>query len=221
MLPSIKPGIKLPKCELYWELANTYFVSALRISGINNSNINDTLHALNSVIYEYLCKNYGTLEDMSTSHFVDEYKSCSNSSLKSKLTSLKKMNADLIEIKYVAKFLRTKLRDSSLLNNSPIDHDKQIQNNFWGYIKSYFKETTSSSMSFDVSTCTRYLHIFVASKNPTKSFKRPELIPYLGQPSLPYDLNPPLYQQITKDIRRIKAAGSPCPLDKVSIIPFK
>ena len=32
---------------------------------------------------------------------------------------------------------------------------------------------------------------------------------------------PPTYQQITKVIRRIKTSGSPCPLDKFSIIPYK
>ena len=31
----------------------------------------------------------------------------------------------------------------------------------------------------------------------------------------------PTYQQITKVIRRIKASGSPCPLYKISIIPYK
>ena len=44
---------------------------------------------------------------------------------------------------------------------------------------------------------------------------------HLAQPSTPYDLCPPSYQQIAKAIRRMKASGSPCPQDKISISPFK
>ena len=131
------------------------------------------------------------------------------------------MNADLVEIKYVAKLLRTKLRDNSQLNNSPIDHDKQMQKNFWGYVKTHFKKSTSLPASFDVYTCTRSFQKFFASINPTKSFQIPDWILPLGQPSISHDLTPPSYQRITKVIRRMKAAGSPCPLDKVSLIPFK
>ena len=37
----------------------------------------------------------------------------------------------------------------------------------------------------------------------------------------PFHLSLPTYQQITKIVRRMKASSSPCPLDKISIIPFK
>ena len=43
----------------------------------------------------------------------------------------------------------------------------------------------------------------------------------LAEPSIPYDLSPPSYQPVTKKICRMNASGSPCPLDKTSIIPFK
>ena len=36
-----------------------------------------------------------------------------------------------------------------------------------------------------------------------------------------YDLDPPTYQQITTIIRKMKASGSSCPLDQLSIISFK
>ena len=220
-LPSVKPGIKLPKSDLDWQLASSYFAAAMPISEIDKSNINDTLSAMTSVIYAYFRDNFGTLEDTNTPYMVDKYKDYSNNSLKTKLKYLKKINTDLVEIKYVVKLLRTKLRDTSKLNNSIIGHDKQIQKNFWGYVKSHFKKSTSSSPSFDVSTCTRFYHKFFSSVNPTKSFKIPDWIPSLAKPSISYDLPPPLYQQVTKVIRRMKAAGSPCPLDKISIIPFK
>ena len=105
LLPCIKPGIRLPKSDLDWILANTYFVNALPISGINSSDINNTLQAMNSVIYEYFRENCGMLKDANTLHLIDKYKDCLNNSLESKLKSLKKMNANLVEIKYVAKLL--------------------------------------------------------------------------------------------------------------------
>ena len=66
-----------------------------------------------------------------------------------------------------------------------------------------------------------YFHNFFLSINLAKAFKIPNRIPPLADPSIPYDLSPPTYQQITKIVRRMKASISPCPLDKISIIPFK
>ena len=117
LLPNFKPGIKLPKSDLDWLLASNYFAATIPISGINDSTINNTLNTMNSVIYDYFHDHFGTLEDTSTSHLTVKYKDCSNNSLKSKLNSLKQTNADLVEIKYVAKLLRTKLSDNSALHS--------------------------------------------------------------------------------------------------------
>ena len=84
-----------------------------------------------------------------------------------------------------------------------------------------FQQSTSPTPTFDSYTCTQFFHNFFRCRNPLKSFSIPNWIPRLAQPSIPYDLSPPSYQQITKVIRRMKASGSPCPLDKISIIPFK
>ena len=97
----------------------------------------------------------------------------------------------------------------------------QVHKNFWGYIKSNFKQTMLPSPTFDSSTCTQFFHAFFRSIYPLKSFKIPNWIPSLAQPSIPYDLSSPSYQQITKVVRRTRASGSPCPLDTLSIIPFK
>lgn len=40
-------------------------------------------------------------------------------------------------------------------------------------------------------------------------------------PNIQFDLDPPTYQQVTAIIRKMKASGSPCPLDQVSVICFK
>ena len=69
--------------------------------------------------------------------------------------------------------------------------------------------------------CMKFFCSSFRSINPYKSCTIPSWIPPLAQPSVPCDLSPPSYQQITKTIRRMKASVSPCPLDKISIIPFK
>ena len=63
--------------------------------------------------------------------------------------------------------------------------------------------------------------IFVHERHQLKCFKIPSWIPSRPQSSVPYNMSPPTYQQITKVVRRMKASGSPCPLDNILIIPFK
>ena len=62
--------------DLDWKLVNTYFVAALPNSGINNSNINDTMYTINLTIYEYFRENFGTLRDVNTLHLIDKCKGC-------------------------------------------------------------------------------------------------------------------------------------------------
>ena len=145
----------------------------------------------------------------------------SKSALKSSLKSLKMSNAPLVEIKYVAKCLRSKLQPTAHSALAGKNHDIKIQKNFWGHIKANFKQDMSRSPTFDCSTCTKFFATFFRSISPLISFQIPDWIPSLAQPSIPYDVTPPSYHQITKVVRRIKASGSPYPLDKISIIPFK
>ena len=57
-----KPGIKLPKADSGWELANLFFKSELSTSDINRDNLNETIAPMNSTIYNYFAENYGTVE---------------------------------------------------------------------------------------------------------------------------------------------------------------
>ena len=106
-----------------------------------------------------------------------------------------------------------------MLNEGQVDDN--IKKNFWGFVKNIFNKCTSSLPSFDVGTCTNFFTNFFSAINPLKTFKIPDWIPSLSAPTIPFDLSPPSYHQITKVVRRIKASGSPCPLDQISIIPFK
>ena len=59
------------------------------------------------------------------------------------------------------------------------------------------------------------------SVNPTKVFNLPSWILTLSDPAIPFNLEPPTYQQLSNVIRKMEASGSPCPLDQLSIICFK
>ena len=83
------------------------------------------------------------------------------------------------------------------------------------------KHSSYLSPSFDIETCRTFFQDFSRSNNSSKYFTSPDWVPSLSSPIDPCYLSPSSYQQITKIVRRMKASGSPCPLDKISIIPFK
>ena len=72
-----------------------------------------------------------------------------------------------------------------------------------------------------MSECLNYFKKTLCSINPNKLFHIPSWIPKLSDPILNFDLQPPTFRQVTNIIRRMKASGSPCPLDQLSIICFK
>ena len=69
--------------------------------------------------------------------------------------------------------------------------------------------------------CLAYFTKTLAAIHPNKLFSFPNWIPVLSDPEFQFDLNPPSRQQVTNIIRRMKASGSPCPLDQLPIICFK
>ena len=95
-----------------------------------------------TVIYNYFCENYGFIDVNNHKEFESKYKSCSAKELKKALGELKFDNRDLKEIKFVARKLRYLLNKNNIdplhtnVNASrEVDHDKLLNNNFWGYIK--------------------------------------------------------------------------------------
>ena len=59
----------------------------------------------------------------------------------------------------------------------------------------------------------RFIKIF-STVRPFETFSVPSWNPRFSEPS--FDRSPPTYQIVTRVIRRMKSAGSPCPLDKLS-----
>ena len=221
ILPVIKPGIKLPKSDEHWKTANLHFINSLPISDLKSSCINTSIITMNETIYDYFYDNFGHSEDFVTDQIIEKYMDSLKRSLKTALKYLKQSQVPILEIRYVARLLRQKISTSAVESMPEVDHENKIQNNLWIYVKTYLHCSTSPLPSFSVENCTSSFREFFRSKNPSKCFSIPSWIPPLPQPSVPYNLTPPSYQQVTKVIRRMKASGSPCPLDKISIIPFK
>ena len=168
MIPTIKPGIKLPKSYYDWELANDFFSSSLPVSDVVGLDINTVVSSMNSTIYDYFHEN---LENTDSSHFVGKYKDYSIAMPKSTLKTLKRSKSDVAEIKYVARTIRLRLRNNTTNSNeASIDHDKHIQKSFWRYVKEHIQQGTSISPSFDSSTCIQFFSKFFRSTNPSKSF---------------------------------------------------
>ena len=215
-----KVGVNLPKSVDQWKSANDYFKTSLPIHSIALSDLNAAIITMNTTIYDYFEHNFGTVKSAKTLELNTKYKDFSKQSLKSCLKQLKSNCADPAEIKVVSNLLRCKLKKTKpILNEGQVD-DK-IKKNFWGFVKNLFNKSTSSLPTFEVSTCTNFFSNLFSAIDPFKLFKIPDWIPSLSAPTIPVDLSPPSYHQITKVVRRIKASGSPCPLDQISIIPFK
>ena len=90
--------------------------------------------AMNSTIYNYFHDNFETVEDATTLCLYAKYNDMSKKKLKSNLHQHKISRASPLEMKHVARLLRSNLKPTPV-NISPIDNDIQIQKNFWGFIK--------------------------------------------------------------------------------------
>ena len=148
----------------------------------------------------------------------------SKNDLKKSLKVLKQSaNANITEIKYVSRLLRDILRDNTFcqVNADLMNRGYSISKNFWRYVKKTFSKKDEILPSFSMNECSDYFARTLSSVNLTKVFNLPSWIPTLSDPVIPFNLEPPTYQQISNVIRKMKASGSPCPLDPLSIICFK
>ena len=136
---------------------------------------------------------------------------------------MKHQGSALPDIQYVSGLLRSKLKTTtsvSIKQPATDKYDYHIGRNFWNFVKNTLEKGSSIMPSFSRDHCTRFfLHCFSAIA-PNKIFKCPSWIPSLPDPSILFNQSPPSYEKVTTVIRRMKTSGSPCPLDKISIISF-
>jgi hypothetical protein len=144
------------------------------------------------------------------------------------LKKLKSDNGNLMEIKFVAKKLRNRLRTradtdeqhADINASDEIDHNELINKNFWGYVKNIFTKKSDSLPTFDLAQFTAYFTRTFSAVIPNKIFNIPSWIPKFSSPTTPFNLDPPTYK-ITNIIRKMNPSGSPCPLDQISVICLK
>ena len=144
--------------------------------------------------------------------------------LKRELKQLKQHNGNINEIKFVFRRLRNLLSINSRsehMVNTNIDHDKYIRNNFWGYVKNCLIRKSTVLPTFNKNDCLSFFTTSFSTTSPRQRFVIPSWIPSLSSLHLPFNIDPPSYQQVTTIIRNMKASASPCLLDQVSIISFK
>ena len=140
------------------------------------------------------------------------------------MNTLKSTNADLTEIKYVARILRNKLRNHSNVQSTqtdlnydePFNHDKYIERNFWGYVKKVLNRKDAVLPSFSITQCVEYFTQTLAAVNPNKLFNIPNWIPVLSDPQVEFDLDPPSYLIINK-LRLLSVRWKPLVLLVLSI----
>ena len=102
------------------------------------------------------------------------------------------------------------------------DHNTKTQNNLWSYVKTNLHCSTSPLPLFNVDKCTSFFREFFRSNHPTKCFSIPGRNSTTSSAIIALQFNSsPSYQQVAKVVHRMKASGSSCHLDKISIIPFK
>ena len=206
--------------------ANDYFKFHIQLNGpIAAQDLNSNIRHLNDVIYNYFFEHYGNVEITNDKKLLEKYENHTVKDLKRCLKELKSTGSQMTEIKHVSHILRERLRNHNNkqqdhIQEQPFNHDKFIERNFWGYVK-VLKMKDAVLPSFSSSECLSYFTKTLTAINPNKMFRIPNWIPALSDPQVQFDLDPPSYQQITTTIRRMKASGSPCPLDQISILCFK
>ena len=138
----------------------------------------------------------------------EKYKLFNKKELKKELATLKKSNADIVTIKYVAKLIRFKLTINVIDVTVAIGNDEEIKN-FWGYVKKVLSSKSAVLSTIDKNVCTHYFKRILSWVNPSKLFTIPSWIPALEPPKDTFNSSAPSYHEMCKIIKCMKSSGSP------------
>ena len=149
------------------------------------------------------------------------YNSLSRRQLKKSLAELKRSDANHDEIKYVASLLRFKYskKTHEFLGNE--NHNDKLNKNFWKYCKETFEVENNTLLDFDKVVCKQYFLNILKMKGREKTFRLPSRMKTVNHPQSEFDKSIPTYSEISKIISKMKASGSPCPLDQSECHRFK
>ena len=115
-----KPGVCLLKTDDQWTMANDFFKSIFVNIDFDSDiiDVNAVVKLMNESIYNYVTENYVTVKTHVSKELGLQYSKCSVHSLKKALKQLNLIAAPLMEIRYVACLLRSKLRSKSDSSNT-------------------------------------------------------------------------------------------------------
>ncbi|ESO02825.1 hypothetical protein HELRODRAFT_174249 [Helobdella robusta] len=214
------PGVKLPRTPAQWSEANAYFQLHQK-SLPAYYNIDEFTLAFQTMIYNYFAANYGTIKSQTS---LNDNKNKSIKTLKKELKQLKSLGHNNhrfdVQISSISKTLRSKLSSRKLATTKTPDTTNQLKRRFWWFCKRLFTQSKSQGPLFSVDDCKNYFSSALSDDN-SKKYQLPNWVPSTSKPTTPCNTSPPSYHEISSIVYKCKAKSSPCPLDQISIIPFK
>ena len=164
-------------------MANDFYKFKFLNQPITDENLDSTIEHMNDVIYSYFKQSYGTVNNANHSNLMSSYKARSIQRTEKRIEGLKARKADTVEIKFVANLLRKKLQKTEFTclhsghHGNTVHHDQFIGKNFGGYVKTFRKQETNTSPSFNKDTFTQFFTDLFACLSPGKFFSIPNWIP--------------------------------------------
>ena len=215
------PSIRLPRGVEGWNEAHAYFLAYPPLP-TSLSDLDECAALFQKNIYNYFKSACGL---HAVGHGANPLGggpsvNSSNRGLRNRLRDLKARKAPIPEIQGVSHALRRGLKKHAVRLN-PLSHFLQYRRNPWVYMND-FSRSVSPAPSFNNSVCELYFNNILSEKSPLRPFAKPEWMPMLDQPLIPFDPDlSPSFTDISRIVSSMKAGTSPCPLDSISIIAFK
>ena len=211
---NLPPGVKLPKTENDWNIANGYFKLHLHYNS-ENTDINLTITTFNQTVYNYFHHCFGPVNPIDNDLEMKKYINFSKNKLKKALKSLKvDKTTSITEIKYVSRLLRCKLRKEE--QSDAFNHNDRIKENYWKNCKNSFETNATCLPTFSENDCWKHFMKTCHESKPSQVFNIPSWMKQLEEPMKDFDIKPPTYNEINKIIMKMKSPGSSCPIDQVS-----
>ena len=144
-----------------------------------SSNFDHVVSDIQLRIYLYFETTYGSVSSH-VSPFEEKYQNKSNKELKSALRLLKSNRADLEEIKYVSKLIRSSLKNKqdSNFGLDQINLEKNFLHKFWSTCHDVFNKATNSLPTFSIVDCEHFFRRVLTTTNVSR-FIVPGWIPRL------------------------------------------
>ena len=98
-------------------------------------------------------------------------------------------------------------------DDNETDHNKSFDSGFWSYCKKYINQAKTVLPQFNTSSCYVYHKKLFKCSDKSKQFDQPMWMGQYERPTVRFNDSPPMYQEITKIIKKMITSSSPCLLD--------